>query len=225
MGEVIGAMLPFIAGIALSPLPIVAVILTLFSNRGRAASLGFLTGWLLGLTALTTVVVLLSGLIPQSQGGEPNPWVGWLKVALGLALLWLAARNWRSRPKAGEEPEMPGWMASVGSLGFGGALRLGVLLSAVNPKITVMCITVGVGLGTAGLGTGPLIIAVIIFVVLSSLTVAGPVVANLVAAERLHGPLTRLRDWIARENHTIMAVLFVVLGMNAIGQGIGIIWP
>lgn len=225
MGEVFGSLLPFIAGIALSPVPVIAVILTLFSERGKSASVGFLAGWMLGLTALTTIVALLAGLIPTGGGGEPSVWVGWLKVLLGVALLWLAVRNWRSRPKPGEEAETPGWMKSVDTLGFGGALRLGVLLSAVNPKVTVMCVTVGLGLGTAGLGVTALIVAVLVFVVLSSVTIGGPVIANLVAGERLHAPLTALRDWIARENHTIMAVLFTVLGLNAFGAGLGIIWP
>lgn len=225
MGEVIGSLLPFIAGIALSPIPLIAVILTLFSSRGKSASVGFLVGWMLGLSGLITLVALLSGFIPRGDGGGPGVWAGWLRIVLGILLLWLAAKNWRSRPGPDEDPELPGWMKGVDSLGFGGAVRLGLLLSAVNPKIAVFCITVGVGLGGAALSALDLTITIVVFVVLASLTVAIPVVANLVASDRLQEPLTAMRDWIARENHVIMAVLFVILGVNAIGAGIGIIWP
>lgn len=225
MGEYIGELLPYVVGVALSPIPIIAVILTLFSSRGKSASIGFLVGWMLGLAGIVTIVALLSGLIPRGEDDGPSVWVGWLKIALGLVLLVIAVRNWQARPEPGEEPDMPAWMASVDSLGFGGALKLGVVLTLLNPKVIVMCITVGVGLGAAGLPPGTTAVLVAVFVVLSSVTVGAPVVANLVAAERLHGPLTALRGWLARENHTIMAVLFLVLGANAIGDGLGVVWP
>lgn len=225
MGEIIGAMLPFVAGVALSPVPLIAVILTLFSERGRSASVGFLVGWMLGLAAMVSLVAALATVIPRGDGGEAAPWTGWILVALGVTLLVLAVRSWRSRPGPDEEPVLPSWMKTIDALGFAGALRLGVVLSVANPKVVVFCLTVGIGLGTAALTTGELIAAIIVFVVLSSSTVAAPVVAYLVASDRLRAPLARLRDWIARENQVIMAVLFAVLGWNAIGDGIATIWP
>ena len=46
----------------------------------------------------------------------------------------LAVRQWRSRPKEGEEPTLPSWMAAIDSITAGKAFGLGVLLSSVNPK-------------------------------------------------------------------------------------------
>ena len=46
MGTVIGDLLPLALGVAISPVPIIAVILMLLSPRAGAASLGFAVGWL-----------------------------------------------------------------------------------------------------------------------------------------------------------------------------------
>ena len=61
---------------------------------------------------------------------------------------------------------------------------------------------------------------VAIVVLLAGATVLIPVVAYLVAAERLRAPLGALRGWLAAENAVIMSVLLLVLGVVLIGKGI-----
>jgi hypothetical protein len=48
MGEVIGEVLPFGVGVALSPFSIVAVVLILATARARSNGPVFLIGWLVG---------------------------------------------------------------------------------------------------------------------------------------------------------------------------------
>jgi hypothetical protein len=48
MGQVIGEYLPLAVGVAISPIPIVAVILMLFTDRARQDSLAFSVGWIGG---------------------------------------------------------------------------------------------------------------------------------------------------------------------------------
>ena len=48
MGGVIGDLLPTALGVAISPVPIIAVILMLLAPRAKAASVGFLLGWVSG---------------------------------------------------------------------------------------------------------------------------------------------------------------------------------
>lgn len=38
---------------------------------------------------------------------------------LGLLFLVLAAGRWRERPRPGEAPELPGWMAAIDRMSFG----------------------------------------------------------------------------------------------------------
>ena len=116
MGAAIGDILGLAAGVAVSPLPIVAMILVLATPRGRANGLLFWVGWLAGLAILGAVVLALAGPAGASEGGEPAAWTGWLKLLLGVLALLLAARQWRGRPAPGAEPEMPRWMASIDKL-------------------------------------------------------------------------------------------------------------
>ena len=59
MGEAIGAILAPAVGVAISPVPIIAVILMLFSKRLTANSLSFLFGWVLGLLGAGLIVLAL----------------------------------------------------------------------------------------------------------------------------------------------------------------------
>ena len=49
MGDVIGALVPLALGIAVSPVPVGAVVLILLSPRPKGASVAFLLGWILGI--------------------------------------------------------------------------------------------------------------------------------------------------------------------------------
>jgi threonine/homoserine/homoserine lactone efflux protein len=151
MGAAIGDVLGLAAGVAVSPLPIVAMILLLATPRGRANGSLFAVGWLAGLAGLGTLVLALAGPADASSGGEPAAWTGWLKLVLGVLALLLAVRQWRGRPAAGAEPEMPKWMASLDRMRPGGALGLGALLSAVNPKNGGLTIAAAASIAAAGL--------------------------------------------------------------------------
>jgi hypothetical protein len=49
VGEAIGQSLPLAIGVALSPIPIIAVVLMLTTPRARADGPAFVLGWLVGL--------------------------------------------------------------------------------------------------------------------------------------------------------------------------------
>src|SRR4051812_29030546 len=108
-------MLPAAIGVAISPLPIVAMVLFLVTPRGRVNGPAFLLGWLVGLAILGAIVLALSDGADASEGGGPATWVSWLKLALGLLLLLLAVKQWRGRPKVGAETEMLRWMGALDS--------------------------------------------------------------------------------------------------------------
>jgi threonine/homoserine/homoserine lactone efflux protein len=221
MGSVIGAILPLAIGIAISPIPIIAVILMLLSPRAKRTSVGFMIGWLLGIVIDLVVFTLLSSVIPQrDEGGSPV--AGVIKIILGLLLLFLAFRQWQARPANGEEASMPKWMSAIDSMTAGKALGLGFLLAAVNPKNLLLAASAGLIVGGAGLGFGQgLTLVIIIFVLLAACTVLIPVIGFLVASRRLAGPLDQLRGWLLKNNATIMSVLLLVIGVAVIGKGLG----
>jgi len=220
VGEVIGELLPVALGVAISPVPIIAVILMLLAPHARAASVGFLAGWVVGITVVVVVVTLVVDPVDDSEAGDQSTFVSILKIVLGAAAVLLAAKQWRSRPRAGQEPVMPTWMSAIDTISPTKAFGLGALLSGVNPKNLALCLTGGVTIGSGDLSSGETVLAVAVFVVVGSVSVAVPVVGYLVAQQRMQGPLDELREWLTLHNSAVMTVLLSVIGVAIIGKGL-----
>ncbi|WP_170857429.1 MULTISPECIES: GAP family protein [unclassified Leifsonia] len=216
----IGQILPLALGIAISPIPIIAAILMLLSPTARGSSVGFLIGWLLGIVVAVVVFILLSSLIPEKDPNASQPITGTIELVLGLLLLLLALRQWRSRPRGGDEPALPAWMGAIDSMTAARALVLGFLLAAVNPKNLLLAVAAGAVISSAGLDFGAAAGVVAIYTVVAALSVGIPIVAYLVAAEQMRAPLAALREWLVHNNATVMAVMLLIFGVQLIGKGI-----
>lgn len=115
MNGAIGEVLLLALGIAISPIPIIAVILMLLSPKAKGTSIGFLLGWLVGIVVALAIFILLSGLIPENDPGVANPSAGTVKIVLGALLVLLAFRQWGQRPDGGEAVKLPKWMDAIDS--------------------------------------------------------------------------------------------------------------
>ena len=82
MGEAIGQILAPAVGVALSPVPIIAVILMLVTPRARANGPAFVVGWLAGLAVVGVIVLSVAGPSDASEDGAPATWVSILKIVL-----------------------------------------------------------------------------------------------------------------------------------------------
>ncbi|MGZ4363925.1 MAG: GAP family protein [Gaiellaceae bacterium] len=220
MGQGISEVLTYAVGVAISPVPIIAVILMLFSARARVNGPVFLLGWVLALGVVSSVVYVVSDQGNASTSSTASDTISWGKIVFGVLFLLLAARQWRSRPAPGVEPPMPKWMSGIDSLKPGKAFGLGVLLAGVNPKNLLLAIAAAAGLAQLGLSTTDAVVSLIVFVVVGSLTIAGPVVYYLVGGAKAKTELDALKGWLAVHNAAVMAVLFVVFGVDLIAKGI-----
>ncbi|MGA2473910.1 MAG: GAP family protein, partial [Acidimicrobiales bacterium] len=146
--------------------------------------------------------------------------VWWGKIVLGVVLLLFARRNWRKRPAAGEEPAMPKWMATVDTLSPGKAFGLGFLLAGVNPKNLILTVGAAAGLAQLGLSTTDAVVATAVFVVIASLTIVVPVLYALVGGERARRTLDSAKAWLSVHDAAVMAVLFLVFGVDLIAKGL-----
>jgi hypothetical protein len=221
MGQGISAILTFAIGVAISPVPIIAVILMLFSQRARVNGPAFLVGWVVALAAVSTVVYVLSHDGNVATSGTASDSVSWGKIALGVVLLAMARRSWRKRPAPGEEPVLPKWLATVETVSPVKALGLGVALAAVNPKNLILTAGAAAGLAQVpGLSTTDAVVAIAVFVAIASLTIAGPVVYALVGGARAKATLDSAKTWLTANNAAVMGVLFLVFGVDLIAKGL-----
>jgi threonine/homoserine/homoserine lactone efflux protein len=220
LNQAIGSILPAAAAVALSPIPIVAIVLMLDSARARINGPAFALGWVAGLTVVSVVVVFVAAGSSDPDSSAATG-VNGVQVAIGVLFLVMAARQWRKRPKDGESPELPKWMATVDSISPVKALGLGVALSALNPKNLALTAAASASIAQAGLDPSGETIAIAAFVVIGSITVVGAVLAFLVAPRRAAGPLGAVRRFMADNNATIMMVILLLLGLKVLGDGLG----
>jgi Sap, sulfolipid-1-addressing protein len=220
MGQAIGQMLPFAVGVAVSPMPIVAVVLMLVTRRARSTSLSFVAGWVVGLAVIGGIVLAIGGSGGASQKGSPATWVSALKLVFGLLLFLVAARQWQARPYQGEQSSTPKWMGAIEdftALKAGGA---GIALAGVNPKNLLLTVGGAAAIAQTGIAGGEQVIALVVFVLIATIGVAAPVVIYFAMGTRAEKILDRLKNWMALNNSVIMAVLCLIIGAKLIGDAI-----
>ena len=220
MGQGISEVLTYAVGVAISPVPIIAVTLMLFSRRARENGLMFLLGWVVALAIVSGVAYVAADQANAATDSTTADTIAWGKIVFGVLFLLLAARNWRTRPAPGTEPEMPKWMAGIDALKPVKALGLGLLLAGVNPKNLMLAAAAGAGVAALGLSSANAIGSLIVFVVIASLTIAAPVVYYLFGGERAKVALDEMKNWLAFHNNAVMAVLFLVFGAKLIADGL-----
>lgn len=225
MGQAIGDILPMAIGVAISPIPIIAVVLMLGTPQARANGPAFAAGWLAGLSIVGAIVLLLASGNAAEDDGSPAGWTSGLTLAIGVLFLLMAARIWRGRPAPGQEAEMPKWMQALDTFTAGKSLGAGFLLSAVNPKNLALTLAAAAAIAQTGISGGEEAVALGVFVVLGSLTILAPVVIYFAMGARAKHILGGLKAWMAAHNAAIMTVLLLVLGAKLIGDAIAGLSP
>jgi hypothetical protein len=219
MGQAIGEVLPFAIGVAISPVPIIAVILVLFSARARVNGPVFLAAWVVGVAVVSVVVYLIADGGDVSTDDGASDTTNWIKLLLGVLLVVLAVRGWR-RAHAATATEPPKWMASIDSLTPVKTAGLAVLLSALNPKNLALSLAAGASLAQAGVSGSEATVGLVVFVLVASASIALPVAFYLLGGDRAADVLDGWKAWLSTHNDAVMAVLFLVFGVVLFSQGL-----
>jgi hypothetical protein len=220
MGQAIGGSLPLAIGIAISPVPIIAVVLMLTTPRARVNGPAFILGWLLGLGVIGAIVLAIADPAKASNSGAPATWLSWLKIALGILLLLVAVRQFRGRPHDQEQAAMPKWMGAIDNFKPPAALGTGALLAGANPKNLLLAVGGAVAIAQTGIAGAQQAIAYLIFAVIATIGIGAPVGIYFAMGNRSQDILGRLKDWMAQHNAVIMSVLCLIIGAKLIGDAI-----
>jgi hypothetical protein len=220
VSQALGDVLPLAVAVAVFPVPIIAVVLLLGSDRAKGFV--FVLAWCVGLTAVGAIVLALADGTDASDDREPAAWVAVLLLALGLLLFAAAIKQWHGRPTAGQRTPTPPWMRAIDDFTIAKAGGAGFALSAVNPKNALLVIAAALEIGARGLPASQQITLLLVFVVIASVGVLTPLALALALGHRSRVPLDALRGWMADNNAVIMTVLFLVIGAKLVGDAIAI---
>ena len=215
LGSVLTKLIPLGLVIALSPITVIPAVLVLHAPRPRPAGLAFLGGWVLGLVALTAAFVGASDLLGGLHQAPPT-WAAWLRVVLGLALIAFGVFRWQTRHR---HTKTPAWLRSFTKLTPVRAGVTGAVL-VLRPEVLILCAAAGLAIGTERLSTAAALIVGAVFVIVSTSTVAIPILGYVGAGDRLDDALERLKVWMEENHGAMMAVILVVIGLIVIYNGI-----
>jgi len=210
-------------GIAISPIPIIAIILMLISARAKVNAPMFTFGWVIGVLLTTSLGYFLVG--ARSSGSDasgPTDLSLVLKLAFGLVFAALAVTQFRKRPRPGTEPKEPKLFSIIDTLSFVAALGLGLALAALNVKNLPLAISAGASMAAIDTGDSTGLAAIAIFAVISSLTLIVPTLIVLMLGARVKDQVTELKDWLLRHNSAIMVTLFSILAAKSISGGLAL---
>jgi len=219
MAEAIGQVLSLGVGIALSPVPIIAVVIMLGTPRARGNGPAFVLGWMLGLALVGALVLAVAGGAGASEDAGPATWVGAVEIGLGALLLVVAVKQWSRRPRAGDQAAMPTWMRTIDTFTPARSLGIAAALAGVNPKNLLLTVGAGAAIAQTGAGTGEQAVALAVFVVIGTLGPGLPVAIYVILGQRATRVLDDVKAWMAGNSAAIMAVLCLVIGAKLIGDG------
>ena len=221
MRTVIGDILPLAVVITVSPINIVAAILLLFSRRPLLDATCYLGGFLVGVAAVLGILTVIADAVHLDSDSQRSRGVSVLLLALGIWLVAVAVRKFRSRPAPGETVPPPKWMDGITGFGPAKSLAAGLSVGAANPKNIAVGLASAVTIAAAGLAAGQTVGVIAVYTAFASVGVAAPIIAVLVLGDRSDKVLRNWQAWLDHNNTAMMSVIYLVFGVILVGKGLG----
>lgn len=216
---VIGQLLPLAVAVALSSVPILAVLVLLLAAVRPWVPTLFVVGYVAGLIAITSLFAIFLHAIPGTTSVGPQPVVGVLEILVGAALLVYAVIEVRRHPQATERDTPPRWMVALGRMRSLPALGLGFALN-LRPKSVLLAVAAGLAIGPAQLPLPEDIVVIAIYVLIGGSTVGGPALFALVRPDTARPALAATERWLLRNDTTVAIIVATVIGTVIIGNGL-----
>jgi threonine/homoserine/homoserine lactone efflux protein len=199
-------------GITLEPFPLTAFILILSAEKGTRKGLAFILGWLACLVVVIAAVILVTGGNPPKPNTAPSTAALAVKLALGILLILLAARQWR---RMGRPRKPPTWMARLDQLSLWAAAGLAAFL---QPWALVAA---GAATVTqAKLSTPGDYLTLMLFCVLATSSFLYLELYAAFAPAAADARLTRLRTWLDTHRDQVIIGISLLLGFWLAGKSI-----
>jgi hypothetical protein len=204
--------------ITLEPIPLTAFLLVLASKGGVRKGAGFIFGWLLSLAIVVAGTVLVTGNKPPKSNTAPSLAALAVKIAIGVALLVIAARQWRKMGKPKKPKKTPNWQTGIDNMSPWYAMGLAPLVQPWG--------LVAAGVATiveAKLSSWESYIALFLFCLVSTAIYLTLEIYAGFRPERSQAFLTSVRAWIDTHTDQVIIVVSLVLGLWLVGKSIYLI--
>jgi hypothetical protein len=209
---------PFGLSIALSPIPILVVLLILSTHRARANSLAYLLGFAAGLGVLCVLGVLL---IHQGRALAPRPTSGliaWGRLVFGALLLGLGCWRWRTPVPA--DPKPPARLAAVEHFRPVQALGLGAFNSAVSVRNLALTAAAAAVISRAHLDPVKFLSETTVLLLLAMVGIMSPILFYLAQGDHAEHTISGWKDWLLAHNARVMAIVQILGGILLIAKGL-----
>lgn len=210
---------PLAVALALSVVPIIAVLVLLLAPDPLGRSVPFASGSVLGIAALVTAFAIGASLVPTAAEDEFPPWIHVVEIAVGVCLM-VTALVLTLRKRDASPTERSSIEAATSRLTRSRAFGFGVLMN-VRPKSLVLTVAAGLAIGTAPID--PVIggVTVAVFTLISGSVVAGLVIAYAIGQTRVRPAFARLRHHL--ETHAGLVLRGALFGTGLVLVIVGIV--
>ena len=204
--------------ITLEPIPLTAFILVLGSKGGVRKGAGFIFGWLVSLAIVVSITLLVTGNKPPAPSTAPSLGALAVKIAIGVGLLIIAARQWRKMGKPKKPKKTPRWQTSIDNMSPWFAMGLAPLVQPWG------LVAAGVATITeAKLSSWESYVALFLFCVVSTITYLVLEIYAGFRPEKAQAILASTKAWIDTHTDQVIIILSLVLGLWLIGKSIYLI--
>lgn len=209
MGSLLLELVPFAAGLAITPAAIASCILFLSSRRPVANAVAFAAAFALVYTLIAAAILAAT----QTASGEifPDQTKAALTLVVGIVLLALAAAG-VLHGHSGPPTKTPGWLTAIDSAGPRVALGLGLALAVLNPNIPILIAALAT-IAAADVSEGQEIVAAAMLVAASQLGLAGPIAWFVTHRRSATTGLAAVKSWLARNEHVVNLAVLLVFGL------------
>jgi hypothetical protein len=90
----------------------------------------------------------------------------------------------------------------------------------MDPENLAWGLAAAVSIASAALSTGHVIVAVVVYVIITALGVAAPLVVMKPIWDKAQAILASWKLWLGQSNATVTAVLILAFGVVLIGKGV-----
>lgn len=217
MAGIPAEVVPLAVATAVSPLPLVVMLVVLLTPRAVPNGFALASGWA---TALLVVGAATMALVGAGAGvDEQSRPVALLEGLLGVGLLVLALRQWRRRPRGAADATIPRWLSVADRFSPQRAYAMGAVLVLANPKNLALTVAAGGAVATATGEIGDRVASLVFFAALGTVGLVVPLGLRIALGTRAVGLLSRWRRWLVAHGTPIACAVLVLIGVLLIARG------